>query len=253
MRIPNLILAFIFLLTLIFTGCKDDDPKPFKQKVNMNIIHIWKDTSFHLNTPYYWEHDFQIDTITPKTLIYHINNLVLTADDNQSIPANEPYYMVDFGANTTLPSVISFTTPKEGVKYYVNALEFTIGVRDSITNAKNLLASTFVNTMYWGMTQGYINFKFEAVSPQVPKTAINYHIGGYTKPYYNSRKIKITFDKPYLLNESNNLEIKADLFKLFKSKNEFDIRTFNEIHSPNDNSILVADNIAELFSFGSIK
>ena len=107
--------------------------------------------------------------------------------------------------------------------------------------------------MYWGMIQGYINFKFEALSPQAPNTALIYHIGGYTKPYINSRKVKVVFDKPYYLNKENSLTISADIFRLFYAVNQIDIKTTDLIHSPNDNSVLIADNMAKLFGFKSFK
>jgi hypothetical protein len=161
--------------------------------------------------------------------------------------------MIDYGDKKVLPSNISFTAPKEGVKYYITSLEFTLGVSDSLTNSSGSLNSLFIAPMYWGMIQGYINFKFEALSPQAPNSALIYHIGGYTKPYTNSRKVRVVFDKPYYLNQENTLTISANLLKLFNSVNQIDIKTNDLIHSPSDNSVLIADNMAKLFGFKSFK
>lgn len=249
----KILITLLAILFVFATGCKNDDPKPFKPIVTLQINHTWNDSNLVLNQPYYWTHDSKIDTIIPTTLIYHINDLKLITQNSEIIDADLLYYLVDYGDKKVFPANISFTTPKEGVKYYITSLEFTIGIADSLTNAIGALNSVFVAPMYWGMIQGYINFKFEALSPQAPNAALIYHIGGYTKPYFNSRKVKVVFDKPYYLNKENSLTISADIFRLFNAVNQIDIKTNDLIHSPNDNSVLIADNMAKLFSFKSFK
>ena len=234
-------------------GCKDDDPKPFKPIVSLQINHTWNDSSLVLNQPYYWKHDFKTDTIIPTTLIYHINHLTLNTQDNQKIDADLPYYMVDYGDKKIMPNNISFTAPRDGVKYYITSLEFTIGIADSLANATGALNSIFVAPMYWGMIQGYINFKFDALSPQLPSNVLMYHIGGYTKPYYNFRRIKVDFDKPYYLNEANSLTISCDILKLFNSKYKIDLTTTHQVETVNEDSKIIADNMAEMFKFDNIK
>ncbi len=245
---------FICCLFSVFgIGCVDDDPKPFKQNVSLTIEHVWNDSVLHLNKAYFWDHDFITDTIITTTLTYHINNLSLLTSDDQRIPANLQYYMIDLESKKVLPEAIKFTSPKEGVNYYVKALEFTIGIADSLTNKLGMLNSSFIAPMYWGMVQGYINFKYEALSPQAKNSALLYHIGGYTKPYSNARTVTLTFDKPYYLNQNNSVLLSANLFKLFNSVNFIDIRQIDLIHSPNANSKLIADNMASMFKFLSFK
>ena len=253
MKIFNSLLLLFAISITLFSGCKDDDPKPFKPMVELQISHEWNDSNLNLNKSYYWNHDSRIDTIIPTTLIYHINHLSLHTQDSIKIHADQTYYMIDYGDKKVLPSNISFTAPKEGVKYYITSLEFTLGVSDSLSNSSGSLNSLFIAPMYWGMIQGYINFKFEALSPQAPNSALIYHIGGYTKPYINSRKVRVVFDKPYYLNQENTLTISANLLKLFNSVNQIDIKTNDLIHSPSDNSVLIADNMAKLFGFKSFK
>ncbi len=239
------------LFSLFFTNCKDEDPKPFKQIVSLEINHTWGDSAFKLNKTYFWDHINRTDTITPTKLIYHINHLKLLTEDSQEIAADFTYYMFNFEENSFLPKNISFTTPKEGVNYYVNSLEFTVGVADSVVNADNQLGSQFISPMYWGMIQGYINFKFEALNPKV--SALIYHIGGYLPPFQNARKVRVVFNKPYLLNQTNLLTINADIFKFLSSVNSIDIEKVNLIHEPNTDSKILADNIPSIFSFKSLK
>ena len=253
MKPSSIILPLCCILLILNIGCKDDDPKPFKQDVELSIEHQWNDSSLKLNKAYYWDHDFITDTISTTTLTYHINNLNLITADNQLIPAHLQYYMIDLESKSVLPEGIKFTSPKEGVNYYVTALEFTIGVADSLTNKLGKLNSIFIAPMYWGMTQGYINFKYEALSPQANNSALIYHIGGYTKPYLNARTIRVAFDKPYYLNKNNSLTLSANIFKLFNSANFIDVRQIDLIHSPNANSKLIADNMASMFKFLSFK
>ena len=239
---------FIPLLSvaLFLSACKDEDPKPFKQHVHLDILHEWNDSPLVLNQAYIWNHGVKSDTITPTRLIYHINNLELLTEDSQVITAAQTYYMIDYGANEVLPEKIHFTTPTEGVKHYVNAIEFTVGIADSLASATGTLNSLFVSPMYWGMISGYINFKFEALTP---KTPLIYHIGGYKKPYYNWRRVRVVFNKPYFLNEDNTLRISADLLKLFDSATLIDTDKITEVQMPNANSKIIADNMGQLFSF----
>lgn len=245
------LLSILFFLLFFADSCTDEDPKPFKQQVNLEVQHYWGDSVMVLNHTYFRKEPSYTDTITPTKLIYHINHLTLFTEDSLRIDAKHDYYMFNSEENGMLPEPISFTTPLEGVKYYVCAMEFTIGVADSATSASNLLGSRFISPMYWGMIQGYINFKFEAVTPG-PGTII-YHIGGYLKPYKNSRRVRVNFDKPYLLNRENALNLKVDLLKLFSSKNILDLKTVHHVEVPNDNSVLIADNIAEMFRFNGMK
>lgn len=241
-----------FILTIAaFAGCRDDDPKPFKQTVYFKISHTWKDSNLVKNSENYWDRSFRIDTISVKYLSYHINNLRLKTTDSLVVDAQSQYYIVDFSLNKTFPDDIVFVTPLEGVKYYVCSLEFTIGVEDSITNLNKLLTPIFSNPMYSDSVKGYVNFALEGYSPSVK--ILNYKVGGYINPYKTSRRVKLTFAKPFLLNRTNTLSIKADIFKLFKSKNQIDIETLNNVEKPNKDSKTLADNIAQIFSIESIK
>jgi len=248
MKIPLKLIVSLCVLILVINSCKDEDPKPFKQNVSLEIEHTWNDSILSFDSTYVWEHDFKKDTISPTTLIYHINHLTLFTTDSLKITSNQTYYMVDFGSKAVLPENISFRTPTEGIKNYIFAMEFTIGVADSLTNAAGLLNSQFVAPMYWGLISGYINFKFEA---KTPKSTLLYHIGGYKLPYYNARKIKIVFNKPYYLSEQNTLTISSDILKLFNAVNVIDPEKISEIQEPNKDSQRMADNFSGIFSFKS--
>lgn len=237
-------------MAVMFQSCKDDDPKPFKQVVKLKIEHIWGDTDFILNSVYVLDTTTKADTLIPSRLIYHINHLKLFTEDSVQIDADHEYYMYNHEEKKFYPEDISFTTPQEGVKYYVNSIEFTIGIEDSLTSVNNLLSGFFTSPMYWGMIMGYVNFKFEATSPQV--NTVIYHVGGYLDPYKNFRTIRLSFKTPYLLEKQNILTLQADIYKVFNAKNVIDIHQFNDIHAPNDNSVKVADNISKMFSFKSI-
>jgi len=245
------LIVLIALLPFLFFQCTENETKPSSQLVKLNIEYTWDNNPFLLNKAYIWDKGIRKDTITPTKLIYHINNLRLITSDNEKISSKQMYYMFDFEQNTYLPEAIAFNTAADDKQYTITAVEFTLGIADSATNANMLLGNLFPSPMYWGMVQGYINFKFEALSPKV--NAIIYHIGGYLAPYKNSRTLKLSFDKPYLLNKENSLTLSADLFKLFNSKHSIDLETVNLVHAPNDQSVLIADNMAEIFSFKSLK
>lgn len=247
----HLKIAIFVLVISVIVSCNDDDPKPFKQTVNLIITHKWKDSALKLNKENYWDRSFRIDTISVNNIIYHINNLRLKTTDSLIVDAHSQYYMVDLLQNKTFPQDIAFETPLEGVKYYICSIEFTIGIEDSITNLKNTLSTLFPNPMYSDSIKGYINFNFEGYSNKI--NSIKYKVGGYVNPYKNSRRIKLTLNKPFLLNRYNTLSLKADIFKLFKSKNQIDIETLNYVEKPDNDSKKLAENIATIFSVESFK
>lgn len=63
----KILITLLAILFVFATGCKNDDPKPFKPIVTLQINHIWNDSNLVLNQPYYWTHDSKIDTIIPTT------------------------------------------------------------------------------------------------------------------------------------------------------------------------------------------
>lgn len=244
-------ILFIFLFFSLFISCRDSDPKPYKQTVLLKINHTWKDSNLVLNKQYFWDRTFRIDTISIKKISYHINNLKLKTIDSLVVDAQSTYYLIDINQNKTFPQDIIFNTPLEGVKYYISSIEFTIGIEDSLTNLNNKLLSLFSNAMFSDSIKGYINFNLEGSSNG--SKILDYKIGGYIAPYKNSRRIKLFFSKPFLLNRNNELSVKADIFKFFKSKNQIDIENVYYVEKPNNDSKMIADNIAKIFNIESIK
>ena len=64
------IFSFLTMLSFLYLGCKDDDPKPFEPLVALQINHEWNDSELILNKEYYWEQGFKTDSITPTTLTF---------------------------------------------------------------------------------------------------------------------------------------------------------------------------------------
>lgn len=251
MKIGNIVFIYLFTIFSFLLSCRDNDPKPYKQKVLLTINHTWKDSALIGDKQYYWDRTFRIDTISIKNISYHINNLRLKTTDSLIVDAQEQYYLFDFFQKKIMPNEIIFITPKEGVKYYVCSIEFTIGIEDSISNINNIFKTTFTNPNYSDSIKGYINFSLEGYSPL--SKILDYKIGGYITPYKTARRVKLMFTKPFLLNRNNELKLKADIFKFFKSKNQIDIETTYKVEKPGNDSKMIADNIAKIFSIDYIK
>jgi hypothetical protein len=94
--------------------------------------------------------------------------------------------------------------------------------------------------MYWAWQSGYINMKIQGNSKscKTRKNAFDFHIGGYLKPYYASRKITL---EP----KNNRLNVKVDLSKLFS---KISLSETNSIMIPGKQAMEIADKSIQMFS-----
>ena len=122
------------------------------------------------------------------------------------------------------------------------SIDLLIGV-DSLHSVSGVFSGDLdpINGMYWSWQSGYVNFKLEGQSNRchTRKNRFTYHIGGYRSPYNMIRKIHL-----------NNASLKDELFiyihinVLFE---EIDLSVTNEVMSPNDSAVEIANVIPLLF------
>ncbi|MBX2905935.1 MAG: hypothetical protein KF744_07855 [Taibaiella sp.] len=90
------------------------------------------------------------------------------------------YHLVDFTDSGTL--AYKMKTPEH---IHFDRIRFHLGI-DSATNVSGAMGGDLdpAKGMYWAWQSGYINFKIEGTSPDVPsaKHEFTFHLGGYAAP-----------------------------------------------------------------------
>ncbi|MBI1305519.1 MAG: hypothetical protein GC181_02765 [Bacteroidetes bacterium] len=248
--------AFLFafglaalLFSISLSGC-DDDPKPIDtdpHKITVTMNHVWGSSALHLED---WNTTSNNDSFQLTKLIYHINNFELIDADGNATPADEKWFMVNSEENMNPTFTMGDLDNKE-----FTAIRFTIGVEDSTVNADGMLNSLFTDPMYWGMANGYINFKLEGKSPSATSQGVVLHVGGYLFPNMAIAHVTVNFDSGKILSSQlgkNKLTLNADLSEYFHSPNTIDLAQINLIHMPGEDAIKISENWQTMFSFGGI-
>lgn len=244
---------FTFLLlasamTVGFYSCDDDAGSinnSSEFSLSVSLEHFWGNDVFSLNKANYLTPSN--DTFEATLLRYHINHFQLQKIDGSWIDAPNVWHIVDLGITEELE--LGNLPSGEFQK-----IRFTIGVEDSLTNYNNVLASKFIDPMYWMMNSGYINFKFEGKSNSIPNNAFAVHVGGYK---YNEKTAKtFEFDLPEILktlgNENINVEFKVDMLEYFQNPNLIDIKEINVLHNPGEQAQKISNNWATMFKIGAM-
>jgi len=151
-------ILWCLVITVCLFACKPEkEPDHAPSLLEIEIVHHWKGELIDLNKKFYVT-DLG-DSLKISTLIYHINNFSFGINGNKEMK-NQGYFMVDEELGES--KKISFSLGEsEGT---LSKLNFTIGVEDSTVNETGALNPIFLNPMYWGMVQGYINFKLEVLN-----------------------------------------------------------------------------------------
>lgn len=181
-------------------------------------------------------------------LKYYISNIRLAG--NASKNESKAVFLIDAAAVDT----ISFKL-KPGT---YTQLSFTLGV-DSAFNCSGAQAGALdpMNGMFWTWNSGYVFFKMEGYS--AASTAdlqrIEHHVGGYQGSNKASRKIELVLPEPLIIreNESHKINIKVDLDKYWKGKNEIKISANALIMVPGELAKQSADNFTGMFSIAEVK
>lgn len=245
MKRSKIFLALLLpLLGIGLSACNTEEPKPQdlpQYGIIVNIGHSWAEQDLEINGPYYITEDG--DSFQLTKLIYHVNNFKFYNSNGDVLQDKGDYFMVDL--EDGMDHTFSFGT----VEGDIDSVSFTIGVSDSAVNANGDLATLFTDPMYWGMINGYINFKLEGVSPSVGNNAVVLHVGGYLEPYMNSKDIGFTFNTPVKTDlGSNEIDMELDLSKYFYGPNTIHLDSTHMIHSPNDASRMIVENWGDMVS-----
>lgn len=245
--VKNLLLVMSLLIIVISSGC-DEDPPPIDtdpHALKLTLNHSWGSSDLALND---WYVTANSDSFQLTKLIYHLNNVYLFNEAGDSMLVADSWHMVN--SESKLNPTFDLGVFDESF----SAIRFTIGVADSAVNASGMLNTLFTDPMYWGMANGYINFKLEGKSPAVNDEGVILHVGGYLEPYAAYAEVKVDFGTSILENKlgKNNLNLDVDLSEYFVNPDTIDLSTTNLIHTPGDAAVRISKNWPSMFSFTSI-
>lgn len=253
----KILLAALLAVTVI--ACKKDpvEPEPtptpvtpapttgslkvnFEAMVDTNELVF--DTQNYVNA--------NLDTFKVSLFKYYVSNVVLTKSDNTTYTVANSYFLVDH--KTTAANMITITgVPIANYK----SIQFLLGV-DSTRNVSGAQEGALAvsNNMFWTWNSGYIFGKMEGTSPQSGNASkeLAFHIGGFTGANNALKTINISFGSSTAnvsATTTPEVHLTSDLSKWFKGAYTIPFSTVNMIMMPSSNSMKIAANYANMFTF----
>ena len=146
---------------------------------------------------------------------------------------------MDIFIQKQIVQILLSNVPLQKIKF----IHFYIGI-DSITSVSGALEGDLDPSkgMYWAWQSGYINFKIEGKSPSAKtrKNKFHFHVGGYIKPFYAIREVKLATKEA----KNQQINIKMDWAKLFA---HVQLAKLNSIMIPSKEAMQLADWITDIF------
>jgi hypothetical protein len=181
---------------------------------------------------------------------YYISNIRLKSSDGKEYISND-YFLINQENVKSGELLLNGVEPGE-----YNSISFVLGV-DSLRNCSGIQEGALdpLMGMFWAWNTGYVFLKIEGRSPQSKSTGniIEYHVGGFKSPS-NIRTIELKCKAKLNVKEGKNsdVHIKTDVNEIFKMPVTIDFSVLSSVTDLN-NSTLMADNYADMFSIISIE
>jgi hypothetical protein len=211
------------LFGLLFMSFQSDA----QDAVQIAFQPMFEGENLALNKAYYLKND----SLNIGNFKCFISSLTYYKNDSIVNYSVKKVHLIDATDSTTF--VIS-----ENKYFKYDEIRFNIGI-DSLTNVSGVFEGDLdpANGMYWTWQSGYINFKLEGTSSlsSARKNKFYWHIGGYSTPFNTLRHVAL----------KTNGEVIIQLKKLFE---KIDISAQNQVMSPNDNAVQIADELVFLFN-----
>lgn len=251
----KLILFFITASLFFLVRCKPDNDHPADNNsglgnARIQLSHFFESNILNYDYTYY---NAAGDTMKITRLRYYLSNITLVAGTQKFVVPNS-YYLIDESeaASKTIQLTGLPTIPYD-------AIEFIIGV-DSARNMSG--AQTGVldpqNNMFWSWSSGYIFTKLEGYyQNNGVEAGFSLHVGGYKYPSNCIRKATVSFGsaklQPAILTNPV-LKLKLNVNEYFKSPRLINLNQFDATaHDTSADWVKLADNYADMFSFGGIQ
>jgi len=237
------VLIFLFLLAFI-GGTSGRAKKGANGTIRVGFHHRVGTSVLHLDDSLY--HNFYGQSFSITMFKYYVGKFHLMSASKMSSSIEE-YFLVNEELPETKEIIIRHVHPG-----LYDRLSFLLGV-DSIDNCSGPQDGALdpVNAMFWTWNSGYIFLKVEGKSAysKSPGNFLEYHIGGYRRPYNCIREISLPLKMPLVVREGDTakVDIYVDAGKIFNSPNPVN---FEKISSVTDFhfSTMIADNIAGIFT-----
>lgn len=230
-----------------FLSCKKD--KSFESDQSPLTVHlnlIANGTKLHLGHLY--TNDLGEDYTISAFKIY-LSNFSISDEQGSGSSEKESYHLADASDTSSL----TFDVMLDRIAF--DRINFMIGV-DSLRNVSGAQIGALdpTNGMFWTWNSGYIMAKLEGTSPSSPDPGqrFQYHIGGYAGAEATQRLVSLSFpgNKAYVLkaNTPMTVTMDVDIDKWFRSTHDLPISSIPLMMTPGPESVLYADNYANLFS-----
>ena len=243
-KLSILFSTIVFGLGIVFTGCDDDPVEPTIEKPDISIIfnHVWEGADLEMGKWYVTEPG---DSFQPSLNKYHINNIYLVTTEGDDVMVKD-WDMISY------PDEGNKNIKLSGVEDKVfNKIKFTIGVEDSLANYNGELNNLFVDPMYWGMANGYINMKVEGRYVKTDNSIgdVYLHIGGYAGDQQTAYVIELDLaQNTRMAIGENEININVDLAQFFYNPNDISLQQYNLLHMPGATAVMISKNIPTMFS-----
>ena len=249
------VMLFSIFSVVLLTSCKKDDTSLFnpdvKADLSVEFDNIAGSSDLQLNTGAYTNASGETFTVTK--LKYYVSNFTLTKTDGTvyTVPQDSSYFLLDESDGTEHAPVLH--VPEGEYK----TVSFVVGVdslrrKASVDMRTGVLDTATNNDMYWDENSGYIFFNMEGTSP-VAATAGNvfqYHIGGYSSPINNIKKITLDLTArgvPQVKEgKETNIHLMVDVLKVFDGTTSVSIAS-NPVVMYDAFSTVIADNYVSMF------
>lgn len=246
--------AALLIIVIISVSCrKDPNPKPASTgSVVMTVTNTADSNLLALGKNYKDAHG---DTMTVTIFNYYISNIVLTTSTGtQFAEANSYHLLLQNENSTTGTSSFTIAGVPEGT---YTSITFMIGV-DSLHDVSGNRTGALdpVNGMFWDWNTGYIMAKMEGTYQAAGiQHTYQFHIGGFSGVYNALRSVTLTFPQPIVVtkNGQNMTYFHANALNWYKGPQVIDLTTFQSTTTPNTNSVIIANNYANMFGIDSVK
>lgn len=249
----------IAMSLILLSSCKKDEeaatlptttptpevPTTFGQ-MSLRVDHKFGNQAYTLGAFYTNAAGEQISFNKTK---YFINDVTLMTATGAPYEIAGTRHLVDL----TDPASLTLNLENVPTGTYTSA-RFTIGLVDE-NLPTDMVAMSTEEQMYWADSQEFIFIRVEGYSPIVSNGQVKYILGGDEAPHVALNEPTVVFTQPLTITEEGapELAFNLDMARLFNgAAGNVTIAATPVVQAPGANAVLVADNFASGFSFGSI-
>ncbi len=252
------VLGFLFLSTLLVTGCKKDETPPPDEtpapatSMKIAFTNVVGTAPLTLGNTLQYQ-NLNGDSFSVSTYKYYVTNIRLTDNNNNVWAEPESYHLINHADASSL--TITLAGMPEAT---YTSISFMIGV-DSARNVSGAQTGALdpANDMFWTWSSGYIMAKFEGKSPSstVAANMLLFHVAGYGGPNAVQRTVSPTFGTStavVITSTVPQVNITCDVQEWFQNPSVIDFSSMNNVTTTGPNAVTLADNYADMFTVTSI-